>query len=107
MNDLSRHVFDMATSMNRALADNLANNGSRVVVQSLEIAPFGVAPAEPKVYPRCHADVFSSDGTLTITSMDQNVVVREFTVGEWTEATEFGADGHIRYSLRPSHRRAE
>lgn len=105
MIDLARHTFDLATSINRALAESLRNAGPRVVVQVASLSATGIAPSpEPRMYPHCHADVFGSDGTLTITSM-RGLTVREFVAGEWLDATAFGPDGHICYVLKPGVRR--
>lgn len=102
MNDLARHIFNMGTSLNRAYTDALAMHQPRIVVQIPALTTVGVT-AEPLSFPRCHADVFDAD-TLTITSMD-GLTVREFGAGEWLDATAYGADGHIRYSLRPKAER--
>lgn len=105
MHDLARHAFDLGTAINRALGESIARGDSRIVVHCTEISPAGVRlAAEPHIYPRCHADVFT-EGTLTITADDSSATVREYSAGEWLEAVAYGPDGHISYALKPGARR--
>ncbi len=104
--NLSAHVFDLGATLARAQTHYVSSREPTVIVQLAELGPAGVGVAAmPRDYPRCHADVFSIDGTLTITATDSGVTVREYVAGEWLEATAYGADGHICYSLKPGQRR--
>ncbi len=60
-----------------------------------------VQPIGQVSFPRCVADCFTSDDTLTITSLDTDEPVRTFARDQWVEAVVFGVDWHVNYALCP------
>lgn len=50
-------------------------------------------PIGSACFSRCHADVFTVD-TLTITSMDDETVIKTYQPGQWKDATVFDTDGY-------------
>lgn len=57
-------------------------------------------PCGEATFPRAQADVFAA-GILTITSRDDDSILREYAPGQWTEATVYGFHGDIDYCLLP------
>lgn len=55
-----------------------------------------VLPIGESSFPRCDADEFVK-GVLTITSMDDGYVMREYRPGEWLEVVAYDAFGHLSY----------
>lgn len=59
----------------------------------VELASIGTA-----TFPRCTADILER-GVLTISSIDDEAVIREFPKGTWCSATVYGSDGHLQFSF--------
>ncbi len=52
-------------------------------------------------FARATADVFTTDDTLTISSLDTDDPIRTFSAGTWTEALVYGMDGQTDFALVP------
>lgn len=106
--DFATYLFQFGIDVARARAANhIPDHATTAVVTTTVLTPDGVRVACGEAnYPRCEADVFEA-GTLTITAIDDERIMREYPAGQWVGCTVYGSDGQINYHLRPEGRSHE
>ena len=93
--------FQIAVTNARAQAKRIARDFEPAVkVITTAIGPDNctMVPCGEATFPRCQADVFDN-GVLTITSRDDDAIIREFQPGQWVEAVVYDRNDQIDYCL--------
>lgn len=100
---MSLNYFDLAKRGAERYRDQVVRDFAPSCKVGLTVlGPDGVTrvPCGEATFPRAQADVFAQ-GILTVTSRDDESILREYQPGQWTEATVYGFNGDIDYCLLP------
>lgn len=85
------NFFQRAVDDAKAYRDRVVEPEAHNPYVRVTLLPVGEA-----TFPRCDVDEFVK-GVLTVTSMDDGYVMREYQPGQWAEAVAYDAFGHVSY----------